>query len=103
VQVVTVDEVLAERGIAPDEVRLLWLDVQGFEGHVVAGATQLVERSTPLVFASRPRKLARAGGLERLAELVAEHYDEIVDLRDPSATPAPAADLTDILAYARPA
>jgi FkbM family methyltransferase len=110
-RVVTVDGVLGELGIAPSDVGLLWLDVQGFEGHVAAGAEQVLGAARPFVFAFRARKLARSGQLERLLELVASSYAHVLDLRDPDAGPLPAGELarftdgrgtTDILAFGRP-
>lgn len=81
VDAVALDDLLAERGIAPADVGLLWLDVQGHEGHVLMGAPKLMETKPPLVFAARARKLAKAGTLEFLIDAIAATYPCVVDLR----------------------
>ncbi len=64
-----------------DRVGLAWIDVQGHEGHVLAGATSLLERPIPAVTEFWPEALRRAGGLDRFRALVAGRYSEVVDLR----------------------
>lgn len=111
VTLTTVDSELEDRGLAPSAVGLLWIDVQGHEGHVLQGAASLVERSTPVVFAVRPKKLAKAGRLDALIELVQAHYAHVVDLREPGAEALPSSSLaelvartgtTDVLAFSAP-
>ncbi len=81
VETVSLDQ-LAEQGVIDaDTVSLLWLDVQGHEGEVLEGASSLLRRRVPVVFALRPRELSRP---EVLAELLGRHYDTLVDLRHPS-------------------
>lgn len=110
VPVVTVDGELASRNVRPDRVGMLWIDVQGHEGHVLAGAPGLVRRACPVVFAVRPRKLARAGSLALLIELIRSRYAYVVDLRHGDCVPRPAdrveavigsTTTSDILAFGR--
>jgi len=108
VEVVTIDDELGRLGIAPQDVGLLWIDAQGHEGHVLRGARRLLDgRRIPLVFALRPGKLSKAGGVEPLLEVTAG-YEAFVDLRDPEQPKAPIAGLagrvqrrpgTDILLF----
>jgi len=73
---------LAARGVYDSaDVGMVWVDAQGHEGHVLAGATRLLERGVPLVVALRPKKLRRGGGLERYVELLEGRYERVVDLR----------------------
>lgn len=67
-----------------DDIDLVWMDVQGHEGHVLAGAGHLVQASTPVVTEYWPYGLRRVGALESFHALVAEHYTIVVDLRDPT-------------------
>jgi FkbM family methyltransferase len=113
VDVVTIDEALALRSIEPGDVGLLWLDVQGHEGHALAGASRLVEAGRPVVFAVRPKKLAKSGGLEPLVSIATSQYSWIADLRNlpdgqalPEVRPSSAlrnvfdsATTTDVLAF----
>lgn len=81
VAVVTVDSILAERAVAPADVGLLWLDVQGHEGSVLKGAETLLRDRAPVVFALRGRKLAKAGTLDYTLDTIEATYSHVVDLR----------------------
>lgn len=43
---------------------LLWMDIEGYEGHALAGAGSLLSSGVPLVSEFHPEFLANAGGLE---------------------------------------
>jgi FkbM family methyltransferase len=74
------DSLVGEGAFAVDDVDLVWIDVQGHEGQVLAGASTLLERRLPVVMEFWPYGLRRAGGLELVEELVATHYERIVDM-----------------------
>lgn len=87
----TLDRLAAEGIVPAERVGLLWIDVEGHEARVLAGAQRLVERGVPVVFELNPSALHRAGDLDALAGRVAEHYDLVVSLRPApgGALPAP--------------
>lgn len=73
---------LVERGVIdPAAVQLVWVDAQGHEAHVVAGAERLLSSRPALVVAVRRQKLASQGELGAFAASIERHYDWIVDLR----------------------
>jgi FkbM family methyltransferase len=81
VSVTTVDA-LAEQGVFdPHRVGLMWIDVQGLEGHVLAGASRLLGDRVPLVTEFWPSQLRQVDGLERFVGIVERHYSVAVDLR----------------------
>lgn len=43
---------------------LLWMDIEGYEGHALHGASNLLAAGVPLVCEFNPRFLAKAGGME---------------------------------------
>jgi FkbM family methyltransferase len=67
--------------VDPGDVGLLWIDVEGHEGRVLAGARRLVERSIPLVLELNPKGLRRTGGSDVLADVLRRHYTHLLDLR----------------------
>ncbi len=77
----TLDELVASGVIASDRVGLLWIDAQSHEGHILAGATRLLEQGVPIVLEWHPRALARLGDREVIEQRVAEHYTHFIDLR----------------------
>jgi hypothetical protein len=78
-------------------VGLLWIDVEGHEVAVLAGATALTQRAKPVAF-----ELAGAAGEAGLAALrAALHgvYRSLVDLHDPGLNQRPIGALDELAAY----
>ena len=72
------DEVEAGR-IPLDELGLVWLDVQGHEGEVLAGGSRLLESNVPIVL-EYSTGMMDADAKHRLDEMISQHFDVIVDL-----------------------
>jgi FkbM family methyltransferase len=84
----TLLDTLIEAGkVELDRVGVAWLDVQGHEGQLLAGATKLLERRVPLVAEYWPAGLRVAGGHERFIELVSGAYPRFIDLGGPQGKP----------------
>jgi FkbM family methyltransferase len=64
-----------------DDVSLVWMDVQGHEGHVLAGANHLLESDAPVLIEYCPGLLKEAGGLDTLHDLVARNFKRCIDCR----------------------
>jgi FkbM family methyltransferase len=77
----TFDELLDEQGARLDDVGLVWMDTQGHEAHVLAGAETLLESSVPVIAEYWPYGLRRAGALERLHTIVSTQYRAVIDVR----------------------
>jgi FkbM family methyltransferase len=76
-------DALVHRGIVvPAEVGLLWLDVQGHEARVLAGATQITARGVPVVLELYPSML-RDDGMATIQAIADGHYTHFRDLRGP--------------------
>jgi FkbM family methyltransferase len=63
------------------DVGVVWVDTQGHEGSVLAGAPALLESDVPVIVEYWPHALRDSGGLELFHSLVEEHYDLVVDVR----------------------
>jgi FkbM family methyltransferase len=72
------DEVAAGR-IPLDELGLVWLDVQGHEGEVLAGASSLLSSKVPLVMEYSAGMMDDAA-VARLNDVIATRFDVMVDL-----------------------
>ena len=81
VEMMSVDALIAEGALAPDAVGLVWIDAQGYEGHILSGAAQLTSRGVPVVVEFWPTALKASGGFERFVSTLQHHYTEFVDLR----------------------
>lgn len=91
----TLDSLVARGEVSLDGVGLVWIDAQGHEGHVLAGATAALERRVPMVIEFWPYALERAHGLSGLVALISERFRLVVDLEgagDGPGSPRPATD-----------
>ena len=71
VQIAPLDHLLAESDIAPEEVKYIWLDTEGFEAQVLLGAKNLLAKtSTPIFMECNLLAWQNFGSLERLIDLL---------------------------------
>jgi FkbM family methyltransferase len=75
----TLDHVLED---LRDQNLLLWMDVQGFEGFVLAGSRNLLEDKPPLVMEFWPRGMPRESSFQ-LVKTAIGHYVNFIDLAHP--------------------
>jgi FkbM family methyltransferase len=75
-----IDSLVESGELDLDTVKLVWMDAQGHEGHVLAGAQQLIAAGIPILTEYWPYGLNRAGGLDRFHAAVAEGYGTVIDL-----------------------
>jgi FkbM family methyltransferase len=78
------DSLLQEAGIAPLDCALVWVDTQGHEPQVLAGARTLIAAKVPFVCEYWPTELAQVGLLAEFHRIVAEQFDTVVDLSSPN-------------------
>lgn len=65
---------------------LIWIDVQGYEGHVLSGAKKFLEQRTPIGLEFWPYGLSRASSFDPLLASLAS-YGQYIDLGDAEAKP----------------
>lgn len=90
------DSLVDAHKIDAGAIGLAWIDVQGHEAHVLAGASALLSAPVPIVCEYWPYALERAGGLERFHALVESSRAEFIDLADPLARPIAVARLREL-------
>ena len=81
VELTRFDDVVRDLPIDLGRVGVVWMDTQGHEAHVLAGARSLLESDIPVVIEYWPYGLRRADGLTLLHDLVATYYRRVVDVR----------------------
>jgi FkbM family methyltransferase len=97
------DDVLRENGVAPPQVGVVWIDVEGSEPEVVRGLGAFLG-AVPLAIEYAPRRYADADGAE-FRKLLERHYTTLHRLGPQPGAPEPIAALadldgiTDILVY----
>ena len=75
-------DALVEAGqLRPDEIGLLWVDVQGHEGQVFAGASSVLAAGVPVVTELWPEGLESNAGTAALLAAANEHFTGFVDMR----------------------
>jgi FkbM family methyltransferase len=80
VEITTLDALADQEIIDPEKAGLLWIDAEGHEGHVLAGATCLTGRGTPILVEYFPESIAIRGDLERF-DAVLDQYTHFIDIR----------------------
>lgn len=75
------DDIAREQGIDTDRLGAFWVDAQGHEGHILAGAGSVTDSDVPVILEYWPYGLRRAQGLDLLHELVADRYRRVIDVR----------------------
>jgi FkbM family methyltransferase len=65
----------------PFESALLWMDIEGYEGHALEGASRILAAGTPFVSEFNPRFLAESSGMDAFEAALL--HRRIFDLGDP--------------------
>lgn len=76
VEAVTLDEALGRARVEVGDVGLVWIDVQGHEPQVLAGAAETLASGAPVLLEYWPYGLKRAGGLDAMHEQLRAHFTE---------------------------
>jgi FkbM family methyltransferase len=76
----SLDSLVAAGTISLADVALAWIDTQGHEAQVMAGATCLAESRVPVYAEYWPYALERAGGLDRLNDIIQGAWGQVVDI-----------------------
>jgi FkbM family methyltransferase len=75
----SLDSLISTGDLRADDLVLMWMDVQGYEGHVLRGASQL---APPLVVMELwPTGLGKHDELDEVRAIVEDSYSHVVDLR----------------------
>ncbi|CAN5818709.1 hypothetical protein BH24CHL6_BH24CHL6_01770 [soil metagenome] len=105
VRATTFDDEVASGAIQLDDVGLVWLDVQGHETDVLAGAKGLLRSNIPVVLEYSTSMMDEAAR-EELHQLVAGNYRALVDLGWSALTNQlrfqPASVISELVAPGRP-
>lgn len=75
------DDLLAQLGIAPDEISLVWMDTEGHEYRVLRGAEGILSAGVPVLIEFWPQRLRHNGDFDSLVRLLAEKTRKIIDVR----------------------
>jgi FkbM family methyltransferase len=81
VKVATLDGVLRQDAVTVDDLGLVWIDAQGHEAHILAGATVLTASNVPVVIEYWPHGLQLSGRMAPLNRFIEAHYRTVIDLR----------------------
>ena len=101
VQTITLDELAGEKIIRPAHVGMLWVDVEGHEAQVLAGASELTGMGVPVLVEYHPESLQGRGDLDLFESIATDCYTHVVDIRRSGSKPEnwrrrPIADLAAI-------
>lgn len=79
----TLDGYLAEKGICACDVKMIWMDCQGFESLVLSGAKNFLrENPVPLLQEFNVCEYKNRGELEAIISSLSDAYSSFVDMND---------------------
>jgi FkbM family methyltransferase len=81
IELVTVDDLVERKVIQDDGTGMIWIDTEGHDAHVLAGAQRLLAKGVPVILEISPDKLEKQGGTELLLETTQRHFTNFVDMR----------------------
>lgn len=81
VETLPLDGAVARAGVAVADVSLVWIDTQGHEAHVLAGASEVLAGGAPVCLELWPEEHRRVGALEVLLDQIEQRFESFTDLR----------------------
>jgi FkbM family methyltransferase len=102
----SIDSLVGDGTVSLDQVALAWVDTQGHEAQVLAGARSLSDSGIPAYIEYWPYALERAGGRQRLDDLIQGSWAQIADIGfggDGPPHPRPAGELAEMTRSLDPA
>jgi FkbM family methyltransferase len=95
----TLDNVLSAAGVKPQEISLIWLDVQGHEPEVLEGASEVLSGGVPIVLEFWPEVLRKRGGpvVEGYLNRLKSHFSAFYDLSKPHESSRAVTSLDDLM------
>ncbi len=102
----SLDSLVADGAVSLEDVALAWVDTQGHEAHVLAGASCLAEARVPAYIEYWPYALERAGGLDRLNDIIRGSWGQVADIGfggDKDVSPVLASAIKEIASAINPA
>jgi FkbM family methyltransferase len=67
-------DLVAENRIHPDEISLVWVDAQGYDGFVLDGARPLISAGVPFVIEFWPEEMRILGCLDLVLDLIESEF-----------------------------
>lgn len=100
VEMKKLDDVFNEAGLSGANVSLAWIDIQGHEPSMIAGATELLKHHVPLVMEFWPDRLRQHSKavLDEFFASLEAHYTSYFDLRESHPTSTPLSELKKLMA-----
>ncbi len=100
VEIVSLDEYLADSGIDTGDIRYIWIDTEGFEAQVIVGAeTLLRERPVPLFMELNPTAWKKSGMYEKMMACLTRCYSGYILVPEALRGKAEKHDLQELWSY----
>ena len=84
---VTLDDFLEENHLNPQDIGLIWIDIQGHEAHALANSKLLNQHPVPIYTEFWPYGLMKQKGLEQFANFTKQRYSRFIELETRSGKP----------------
>lgn len=82
VKIIPLDSYLAEKNIAAEEIKYIWIDTEGFEAQVLLGAKNLLAKNpAPIFMECNLRAWDKSGCFDDMFALLSEHYSHFIHVQ----------------------
>lgn len=71
---------MEEAGERPEDVSLVWVDTQGYEGFVLAGAQKLMDAHVPFIIEFTPDSMRAVGCYDLAIDAISGRFQGFYDL-----------------------
>lgn len=79
IKIMPLDSYIAENNIAPEEVKYIWIDTEGFEAQVLLGAKNLLKRNSAPIFTElNLGKWREYGNFNSMIMLLEKYYSHFI-------------------------
>lgn len=96
VDLITLDQFISEENINVSDISLLWMDVQGHEPKVLAGASKVLNKKVPLYLEFTPGELKQRGDFDFFIDLLSTHYRFFYDMKEQTQIAHPISELRSL-------
>ena len=87
IKIISLDKYFAEKNLAAEDIKYIWIDTEGFESQVLIGAQNILRKNpAPIFMEFNPQYWQKSGFYERMMEILSEFYSNYIRVQESMTT-----------------
>lgn len=83
IKIISLDKYFAEKNLAAEDIKYIWIDTEGFEAQVLLGAQNILKKNpAPIFMEFNPYFWQKSGFFEKMMELLTELYSNFIFMKE---------------------